>query len=329
MAFIPNSGSIVSFQSNPSVLQTTTGLNSTNASIIATQIPGSILAVSGSFTAPQNQSVSGTVQADIRGSVATVIIGGSIATSIAPFNSSVQVLNFPTNQSVSGTVGASLIGTAPVTQSGIWSTSVMTNVITSIATAGQVMGSIATLQGTSPWNIAGSVAAFQAGVRSTSIVGAYQEDTPFSNGDIGLLTLTVRNDAVASIAGNNLDYLASAADSAGRLLIKPFTSEDGTIISYRGSVVSTSVTLIQASAVGKTNYITDFWVANTGPTTTLVTFRGGDTSIIGYTIAPAGSGSNSPGIAIPLKTTRSQDLAFQAVTATSVLYLTVKGYQAP
>ncbi len=46
-------------------------------------------------------------------------------------------------------------------------------------------------------------------------------------------------------------------------------------------------------------------------------------------MAPAGGGESSPGIAIPLKTAISQDLVFTPLSASSVIYLTVKGYQAP
>lgn len=166
-------------------------------------------------------------------------------------------------------------------------------------------------------------------IQANSIAGTYAEDTAHTTGDRGLFTLGVRNDTLASVASADSDYTIHAVDSAGRMLVKPFASEDATIISYKGSVVSGSVTLIQASAIGKRNYITDFWVANTGATTALVTFQGGDTSVVGYTIAPTGGGSNSPGIAIPLKTTLSQDLAFKVAPSSSVIYLTVKGYQAP
>jgi len=84
------SGSVVAFLGN-----------STNASVITVG------------TAAANQSVSGTVQTDVRASVAVVIIGGSILTSSTA------------NQSVSGTVGASIIGTVPTTQSGARTTSVI------------------------------------------------------------------------------------------------------------------------------------------------------------------------------------------------------------
>lgn len=124
MAYIPSQDSVISFQKpgsiiSASVFGTVNAVQSGKAissisgtvdvagSVVATQgttpwiITGSI---QGSFSPATNQSVSGTVQTDVRGSVATVIIGGSIATSISPFNSSVQVLNFPANQSISGTV---------------------------------------------------------------------------------------------------------------------------------------------------------------------------------------------------------------------------------
>ena len=108
MAYIPNSGSVLAFQGTVpfSVLGQTTGsIISVQQGSVATVIVGGSIAAS--FTPPANQSVSGTVQTDVRGSVATVIIGGSIAASFTP----------PANQSVSGTVGASLIGLSPVSVS--------------------------------------------------------------------------------------------------------------------------------------------------------------------------------------------------------------------
>ena len=228
------------------------------------------------------------------------------------------------NQSVSGTIGSSIIGQLPA------------------GTA--VLGSVTTLQGTSPWNIAGSVLAVQGtwsgsvlavqgtwsgsvlsqqlGTRTTSVVGSIPSS---------LLTGIHghRNDATASFLGGNLTWNPIATDSAGRIIIKPFTSDDGTLIEYQGSVVSTSVTLIRASAIGLRNYVTDFFMANTGATTTLVTFQDGSTSILGRTIAPTASGSNAPHLAVPMKSARSQDLAFAAGSNTSVLYVTVRGYQAP
>ena len=119
-----------------------------NSSVFSLQPAGSVLAVSGSFTPPANQSVSGTVQADIRGSVAVAIISGSVA--VATGNSSVQVLNFPTNTSVSGAVS-----------------------ISNFPTNQNVSGSVVAFQGTSPWltvPTSGSIIANQGGTVITSVV---------------------------------------------------------------------------------------------------------------------------------------------------------------
>jgi len=206
------------------------------------------------------------------------------------------------NQSVSGTVGASVIGLTPVTFSGSPSISGAVTVIGNPSISGTV--NIGT--------IPGSVIGFQGGTWSPSAIGYLK-----------------RNDALASTLGADLTYGQATRDSAGRTVIKPYVADDGTIIEYTGSVVSTSVTLIRGSAIGLRNYITDFFAVNTGAANTLITFTDGSTSVLGYTIAPTVSGSNAPGIAIPFKTAPSQDLRFQAGTGTSILYMTVRGYQAP
>ena len=139
-----------------------------------------------------------------------------------------------------------------------------------------------------------------------------------------------RNDAIASFLGGNLSWRPIATDSAGRPVTKPFAPEESRIEGYN-SVVSTSVTtLVAAAGAGLRNYITDVWLANTGSVATLVTFRsGGGTSVLGYTIAPSGSGSNLPGLVMPIRTLANETFDFQATTAVSVLYGTVKGFIAP
>lgn len=285
--------------------------------------------------------------------------------------------------SIQGTV--SVLGTVPVTQSGGWSNSIVSANPSSVQVGASIfgqlpagtalLGSIVAIQGTSPWNIAGSVAAAQIGTQITSLVSTIpssvivgssifgqlpagtavigsvavlQGTNPFVitgsiQGNIGGSVVAfisansssiygMRNDALTSFLGADQTERPIVTDSAGRIIIKQFAGEQACIISYTGSVVSGSVTLMQASVIGSRSYITDFWVVNTGSIANLITFQGGDTSVIGYTIAPGGGGSNSPGIAIPLRTTLSQDLAFKVTpngTISSVIYVTVKGYQAP
>lgn len=329
-------------------------------SVIATQLAGSVMAVSGSFTPAANQSVSGAVSVsnfpttqNVSGSVVAFPTGqytvvSSLAGGIFPVSGSVAavITNSPTvlvnNGSVvsfqSGTRVTSLVSTVPS------SVMVGASIFGQLPAGTAMLGSVAAYQGAVPWVVnfqnssiiainAGSVIAIPAGsvitvLQAPSIVGTYAEDAASASGDKGLFNLGVRNDTLSSLVSADLDYGGQAQDAMGRQIIKPFASEDATIISFTGSVVSGSVTLIQASALGKKSYITDYWITNTGSTLGVVTFKDGSASVIGYGSAPATSGSNSQGINIPLKTANAQDLTFSVSPSQSILYLTVKGYQA-
>lgn len=302
--------------------------------------------VSGSVGVVGIPSVSGTV--NIGNFPTTQNVSGSVVSfpgagwpgSVVAFQGGTQITSLVSTVPSSVIVGASIFGLPPVNvtntvtvvssiSGGIFPvsgsvaatiTNTNVNVSGSVVAFGfptnqNVSGSVVAFQGTNPWVI-------------QSIVGTYAEDVAFSANDKGMLIMGVRNDLLASIVGADLDYTPKTSDSAGRTLIKPFATDE-TSFTYTGSVVSGSVTLIKASAVGKRSYLTDFFIANTGSVATLVTFQDGSTSIIGNTIAPAGGGSNMPGMAVPIKTAPSQDLAFKMATSASVLYVTATGYQAP
>ena len=272
---------------------------------------------------------------DAAGSILTAessVISGSVhrpIITIASFLSAVPT-TASGNQSISGTVGSSIVGQLPA------------------GTA--VLGSVAVLQGTSPWNIAGSVLAVQGtwsgsvlatisgtpNVNTAGSVVAFQGGTQLTSviGSVPSSLLTGvhghRNDAIASFLGGNLTWNPLATDSAGRLITKPFSPEQSRIEGYASTVNVSVTTLVAAAGAGLRNYITDVWLANTGAATTLVTFRsGGGTSVLGYTIAPTASGSNLPGLVTPMRTLANETFDFQASTGTSVLYATVKGFIAP
>ena len=283
---------------------------------------------------------------------------GSVATlqGTNPWIVTGSVQGFPTTQNVSGSVVSYPLGTIVTSLVSIVPSSVIvgTSIFGQLPAGTAVLGSVATLQGTNPWietfsnssiiaiatgsvvtiNQSSSILAVPVGStivfwQAPSIVGTYAEDAAHITADKGVFVLGVRNDAVSSITSAERDYSPVAVDETGRNIIVPFAGNYACIISYTGSLVSGSVTLIRASVIGSRSYMTDFWVTNTGSVAQLVTFTGGDTSVVGYTTAPASGGSNSPGIAIPLRTTTSQDLRWQITGTSSVVYLAVKGYQAP
>ena len=267
----------------------------------------------------------------------------NIASILTPLN-----INITGNPSVSGQVGASVIGTVPVTQVGTW------NVAQSGAWTTSVVGGVSVLGGTvgvtqlGAWTtsvvgavsvVGGTVGVTQVGVWATSVVGGplninsilgtYAEDAGHVDGNPGVFTLGVRNDNVSSFVSANTDYTPFGLDSAGRSLMKPFAAEEARV-EGQASLVSTSITtILPAAGTGLRNYITDIMVANSGATTTAITFKDGAGSLIGYTIAPTGGGSNMIGMAMPFRTGANQTFDFQPVSASSILYVTARGFKAP
>ena len=200
------------------------------------------------------------VGASVFGHAPVVIVGGSIAT--ATTNSSVQVLNFPVTQNISGSVAA-LQGTNPY------------------IFTGSVQGAVSVL-GHAPIVIVGG-----------SIVGTYSEDSGHTTADKGIFALGVRNDALSSITSADLDYSPHAVGPTGETIVAvaPFTKGiqgTGDLRTSQGA----SVTVIVAQGASVFSYIRAAQLANMGSASVLVTFAGGLGSILSYTIAPAGGGSN-------------------------------------
>ena len=242
-------------------------------------------------------------------------------------------VTFPGNQSVSGTVN---VGTIPNTSV---SGTVNIGTLPNASVSGTVnIGTMPNASVSGTVNIgtqSGSVIAFiydAAGTGLTSTGTSLNVNVKNMDGAASVQSRNVvtRNDAVASFLGADLTPRLMASDSAGRLLVKPFAAEEARVEGYVTTTNTSITTLVAAAGAGLRNYITDIWLANTGAATTLVTFSsGGGASVLGYTIAPTGSGSNLQGLATPIRTGVNETFGIQAATATSILYATVKGYKAP
>lgn len=230
-------------------------------------------------------------------------------------------------------------------------------VITSIATAGAVMGSVTALQGTNPWVVnfanssiiainAGSVVAVSQGsvitvpqmssilavpmgsvitvFQAPSIVGTYAEDAPSASGDKGFLVMGARNDTLASVTSADGDYSSHVVGPAGELISvnAPFTKWVQGVSSV---FTATSQVALAKTAASVFTYITAVQVANMSANNVLVTFAGGTNSILGYTIAPANGGSN---IVIPngWKTAANQDFTASISGGTASVYVSAEGF---
>ena len=304
----------------------------TNIPSISGQVGASVVGTvpvtqAGAWSASLVGTIPGSV-VSFQGGAWSASLVGTIPGSVVAFVSGLQ------GASVSGQVGASLIGLSPVSVSNFPTTQNVSGSVVAFGfpTTQNVSGSVvAFVSGTVPVNTAGSVVAFQGTSPWVvqSIVGTYAEDATHTSADKGIFTLGVRNDAVASFAGANLEYGPIGTDSAGRNLTKPFAPEESRIEGYISLTSASITTMVAAAGAGLRNYITDVWVANTGASTTLVTFNDGAGSVLGFTIAPAGGGSNLVNLATPMRTGANATFDIKPATPTSTFYATAKGFKAP
>lgn len=163
--------------------------------------------------------------------------------------------------------------------------------------------------------------------QSPSIVGTYAEDAASASGDKGFLVMGARNDTLASVTSADGDYSSHVVGPAGELIAEnaPLTKwVSGTASMLGGVPLTSSVTVIPAQGSSVFTYITSAQVANLGSASVLVGFYGGTSSLIAYTIAPAGGGSNlyfQNGI----KTNANSAFA-ASVSGTASVFLSAQGF---
>lgn len=187
---------------------------------------------------PANQSVSGAVS--VSNFPTTQNISGSVAAWLQSTNASVITVGTSVpNQSVSGTVGASIIGTVPITQSGLRITSVISSTPSSMLVGASIIGLTPVNITNTNINVSGSVVAFQGGTQITSISGIIQASvhgavsfSPASvvsghasiNGGQSVLVLQ----SVSGLYNYVTDFTISNTGAATTLVT--FTDSDGSIL---------------------------------------------------------------------------------------------------
>lgn len=256
----------------------TVGINS--GSVIGI-IPGSIATViiggsiAASFTPPANQSVSGTVATISQGSIAAVIIGGSIAASFTA----------PPNQSVSGTVQTQVQG--------------------SVATV--IIGGSIAASFTPPANqsVSGTVGASIIGLVPVTIIsGSSSPANQSVSGTVGASVI-----GLTPVAVTNIPSISGTVNIGNTVTINSpsvYGNISGSIAgTYTEQTVATSITglaLVFKSNIS-TSVMTGVSVANPLPASVQgnvgmyfasnVTGQGGDSSPL--TSYPVGPGATSPG----------------------------------
>lgn len=146
--------------------------------------------------------------------------------------------------------------------------------------------------------------------------------------------IKVGSRAIAALSGTTLVSAADRVDAQGDLDGAIITRNNyalGDVVSGANTTTGTSaVEVIAAPGANVFLYISAVQVANTGASASLITFQrdtGGSPATLGYTIAPAGGGSNirfDP----PLKvSTANQNFGFTAATGSTTIYVSAQGFK--
>lgn len=301
-------------------------IGNVNTTITSIATAGGAIPVT--FSAAANQSVSGTVGASVIGTVQANIatINGTTplmaaqALGVSTTNTSVITVN------QSSSIIAVATGSVVALPTGNQSVSGALFISGSVLLGSSNASVIATLQNSSIIAInAGSVVTISQGsvinvLQAPSIVGTYAEDAAHATGDKGMFVMQVRNDTMSSVTSADGDYSPIAGGPVGETIVAnaPITKWVRGTADLRGAG-SSGVSVIALSAAGSSifTYVTGVQVANMGSASVLVTLASGG-SILGYTIAPAGGGSN---IVYPnaLKTPANFGFAASISGAASVL----------
>jgi len=165
-------------------------------------------------------------------------------------------------------------------------------------------------------------------ISGTVLVGGTTAVTQSGTWQPSAVGYATRNDTLASTLGADGTLGETARDSAGRQITKPFASSEVQVEGVASTVSTSTVALIPAGGAGLRNYITDIHIANSGASDAIITFTDATTSILGHTIAPTLGGSNM-NITTPIRTGANSAFRAEPKTASSVIYLTVRGYKAP
>lgn len=293
MSVVPHS--VATLQgTNPWTVQLTSGSVITTGGNSSVQVVG--------LMPPQSVSGVGTFNIDPQGagSILAKLINSSVTAYqgatpwvVTSNNTSVIVANIQQgNSSVTGTM--SVLGTVPVTMSGVWATSIV---------GAPVMVEDAA-------HTTGDRGLFVLGVRNdtvSSFTSANLDYGPIATDSQGRIITKPHAPVESSI-------VATAS----------------TVNAGFGTNQNASVRVLAAPGAGLKWYITDLNVSNTGSVATLVTLTDDSSNTLWKGIAPGGGGNNMPGLNTPIVSAGANTpLGLVSGTAASIVHIWVAGYKAP
>lgn len=172
----------------------------------------------------------------------------------------------------------------------------------------------------------GSTTVLTGGVNGSLGVGGLAANNASTSGNpVPASGLAESAEPTLATNGQNAEL---ALDLAHKLIVIPFANKENFISGTATTTGTSDTSLVAASgSASLKDYITNISCANTGATTSLITFKNGSGgSTLWYTIVAAGGGSNME-ISPPIATSGNTAFFFAAGSASTTIYCSATGFK--
>ena len=171
-----------------------------------------------------------------------------------------------------------------------------------------------------------------ANVNASNQLSVSVDNTPSVNAGPSTTTTVPTNALPAGYQARTSDISATTnayntiavTDKVGKQIQLPYAIPENFVKAAANTTGTGSTALLAAAGAGVKNYVTSISVMNTGSTTTVINILDGASTI--YTVgAPAGGGATLT-LPVPLASTANTAINFNAVNASTTIYVSVAGY---
>lgn len=174
--------------------------------------------------------------------------------------------------------------------------------------------------------ITGGTTSVTPGTGATNLGKA--EDAAHASGEVGVFSLAVRNDTNAVFTSEDGDYSPISVTKSGKIINMPYASMDSSS-NYVATATSIAATTLAPANAANRYHMTAFQAVNSGASASILAITdGAGGTILGYTIVPAGGGSNII-YPTPIRGTVNTAMAVSNLTASTTIYYSGQGFFGP
>lgn len=261
-----------------------------------------------------NVSVVGVVSAQQSGTVISSLV------STVPSSVIVGASVFG-NVGISGTPNVNTAGSVVAFQGGAWTASLVSATPSSVIVGASIFGLPPVNVTNTNLNVGGSVVAFISGTPNVNTAGsvvAFQGTSPWAVTNAGSIITVWQNSSVLAVPVGSVIAVVQGSVAQGVFSSPSVVQGTADLRVVQGG----SVAALASPGAGIRTYVTAVQISNFGSSSVLVKISDNTTSTLGWTIAPAGGGSNYN----PLYRSAAASPITASINATASVLVSMQGY---